>query len=166
MNKKIITSTASLTVAAILSSCTAAQMQQVGTTVGVLAGGAALAGVGGGNSTRNALIAIAAVAITVAIVSHYQASQEQARYAEYRAASAARRPTFTQAKTKQKIRYVAVPVKKKSEKEKGGLMIYDTEKGQLASDKVYVPKAASIKSNSIVEVEGKKALLESSFTGA
>ena len=31
---------------------------------------------------------------------------------------------------------------------------------------IYVPKASSLKKDSIVEVDGKKALLESSFTGA
>ena len=50
--------------------------------------------------------------------------------------------------------------------EKSGLMIYDTERGQLASNQVYVPKASSIQANSIVTVDGKKALLESGFDGS
>jgi hypothetical protein len=166
MNKKVITTTASLTVAALFSSCTADQVSKASGTIGLLAGGAALAGVGGGNATRNALIAVAAVAITVAIISHYQASQEQKRYAQARAYNASRSQTYTKVHQEKKVRYVAVPVKKKSANEKDGLMIYDAEKGQLASDNVYVPKASSIKANSIVEVDGKKALLESSFTGA
>jgi hypothetical protein len=166
MNKKVITTTASLTVAALLSSCTAEQVSKVSGGLGILAGGAALAGVGGGNTTRNLLIAAAAVAITVSIIAHYQASQEQRRYAQSRAISAASRPAYVKVRQEKKVRYVAVPVQKKSATEKSGLMIYDTEKGQLASDNVYVPKASSIKGNSIVEVDGKKALLESSFTGA
>jgi hypothetical protein len=166
MNKKVITATASLTVAALFSSCTAEQVRNASGTIGVLAGGAALAGVGGGHATRNALIAISAVALTVAIVAHYQATQEQKRYAQYRAAAAARTQSYAQVKKEKQVRYVAVPVKKSNANEKNGLMIYDTEKGQLASDSVYVPKASSIQKNSIVEVDGKKALLESSFTGA
>jgi hypothetical protein len=166
MNKRIVTASASITIAALFASCTAEQVRNSAGTIGLLAGGAALAGVGGGNATRNALIGIAAVALTVAIVAHYQASQEQKRYAQYRAATAARSTTYAKVKQEKKVRYVAVPVKKKSANEKNGLMIYDTEKGQLASDNVYVPKASSIQKNSIVEVDGKKALLESSFTGA
>ncbi len=168
MNKKLITTTAGLTVAAMLSSCTTAQMGQAGRTAGVLAAGVALGGLvgGGGNSVRNVALALAAVAVTIAIVQHYQASQDQKRYAQARAASAARSQSYAKVKTEKKVRYVAVPVKKKSATEKSGLMLYDTQKGALASDQVFVPKASSIKGNTIVEVDGKKALLESSFAGA
>ncbi|HEX2751270.1 MAG TPA: hypothetical protein VHM91_24885 [Verrucomicrobiales bacterium] len=167
MNKKVITTTASITVAALFASCTATQVRNFSTGIAGVAGVAALSGVGGGHRTTNALLAIAAVAATVAIISHYQATQEQRRYAEYRAAAIARSNSYATIKKEKKVRYVAVPVKKKSSTEKSGLMIYDTEKGQLASDNVYVPKASSsLKGNSIVEVDGKKALLESSFTGA
>ena len=167
MNKKLITSTATLTVAAMLSSCTTAQMGQVGRGAGLLATGVGLGALaGGGNSARNIALALAAVAITVAIVQHYQASQDQKRYAQARAATAARSQSYAAVREKKKVRYVAVPVKKKSATEKSGLMLYDTEKGALASDQVFVPKASSIKGNSIVEVDGKKARLESSFAGA
>ncbi len=164
MNKRLITSTASVSVAALLSSCTTTQ---VGQSAGLLAAGVGLGTLaGGGNSARNVALALVAVAVTVAIVQHYQASQEQKRYAQSRAAAAARSQSYAAVKREKKVRYVAVPVKKKSATEKNGLMLYDTEKGALASDQVYVPKASSIKGNSIVEVDGKKALLESSFAGA
>ncbi len=164
MNKRLITSTASVSVAALLSSCTTTQ---VGQSAGLLAAGVGLGALaGGGNSARNVALALVAVAVTVAIVQHYQASQEQKRYAQSRAAAAARSQSYAAVKREKKVRYVAVPVKKKSATEKNGLMLYDTEKGALASDQVYVPKASSIKGNSIVEVDGKKALLESSFAGA
>lgn len=167
MNKRLITSTASVTVAALLSSCTTEQMGQVGRGAGILAAGVGIGALASGsNSARNVALALAAVAVTVAIVQHYQASQEQKRYAQARAAAAARSKSYATVKQEKKVRYVAVPVKKKSATEKNGLMLYDTEKGALASDQVYVPKASSIKGNSIVEVDGKKALLESSFAGA
>ncbi len=164
MNKKLIASTASVTVAALLTSCTTTQ---IGQSAGLLAAGVGLGALaGGGNSARNVALALAAVAVTIAIVQHYQASQEQKRYAQARAATAARSQSYAKVKSEKKVRYVAVPVKKKSANEKDGLMLYDTEKGALASDQVFVPKASSIKGNSIVEVDGKKALLESSFAGA
>ncbi len=167
MKKNLITTTASVTVAAMLSSCTTAQMGQLGQGAGLLAAGVGIGALaGGGNSARNVALALAAVAITVAIVHHYQASQEQKRYAQARAYTAARSQNYATVKAKKKVRYVAVPVKKKSANEKNGLMLYDTEKGALASDQVFVPKASSIKGNTIVEVDGKKALLESSFAGA
>ena len=168
MNKKQISITASLTLVSMLSSCTSAQMSQAGRTAGILGAGIGIGGMlgGGGNAARNLALGLLAVAVTVAIVQHYQASQEQQRYAQARAASAARSQQFATAHKQKKVRYVAVPVKKKSAKEKSGLMVYDTEKGAMASDQVFVPKASSnLKGNSIVEVDGKKALLESSFTG-
>jgi len=164
MNKKVITTTATLTLCGLLSSCTTTD---VGRTAGVAAIGLGIVGLGSGNdSLQKAALAAAAVALTIAIVQHYQASQEQKRYAQARAAAAAQRSSYTKVKQQKKVKYVAVPVKKKSEKEQAGIMLYDTDKGRLASDQVYVPKASSLKKDSIVEVDGKKALLESSFTGA
>lgn len=168
MNKKVITSTAAVTVAALLASCTQAQLQQAGRAVAGVGLGVAAGSLLSGNS-RDAGRILAAVALTVvavSIIQQYQASQAQARYAQARAVRVSRSKTYAKAKTEKRVRYVAVPVKKKSTTEKSGLMIYDTEKGQLASNKVYVPKASSIKGNSIVTVDGKKALLESGFDGS
>ena len=167
MKRKFITATASVTIVAMLNSCTTEQTGQFSRGAGWLAAGAGIGALASGShSARNVALALAAVALTVAIVHHYQASQEQKRYAQARAAAAVRTQQFATVRSQKKVHYVAVPVKKKSANEKNGLMIYDADKGTLASDQVYVPKADSIKSNSIVEVDGKKALLESSFAGA
>jgi hypothetical protein len=167
MNTKVITTTAGVTVAAMLSSCTTQQLGQASRTAGLLSLGTGVGAlVSGSNSARNVALALAAVAITLAIAQHYQASQEQKRYAQARAAAAARSQAYANAKARNNIRYVAVPVKAKSAKEKKGLMVYDAQKGTMASDQVFVPRADSIKANSIVEVDGKKALLESGFSGA
>ena len=165
MNKKVITTAATLTLAGLLSSCTTTQVNSaVAGIAGGLVGGAILGG--GGNSAGRIIAAIAVTAITVAVIQHYQASQEQKRFAQSRAYAAAQRPHYASVRKEKKVRYVAVPVKKKSANEKSGIMLYDADNGQLASDKVYVPKAASLKKDSIVVVDGKQALLESSFTGA
>lgn len=164
MKKKFIAATAAFTVCGLFTSCTTTQ---VGQAAGVAAVGLGIVGLGSGSSSlQKAALAAAAVALTIAIVQHYQASQEQKRYAQARAAAAAQRSSYTQVKQQKKVKYVAVPVKKKSANEKAGIMLYDTDKGRLASDQVYVPKASSIDKNSIVEVDGKKAMLESSFSGA
>jgi predicted lipid-binding transport protein (Tim44 family) len=166
MNKKVITTATSMTIAGLLSSsCTTTQFGQ---GAGLLGAGLGIGALASGNSgLRNAAIAMAAVALTVAIVQHYKASQEQKRYAQYRAAQAARRSHYASVRQQKKVRYVAVPVKKKSDNEKAGIMLYDTDKGRLASDEVFVPKASSsMKKDAIVEVDGKKAMLESNFYGS
>lgn len=159
MKKNLITTTTAVTVSALLTSCTMDQ-------VAGFAGGVGVGGLLGGRHAGTALAILAAGLITVAIVSQYQASQEQKRYAQARAYAAARSESFAAVRTKKKVRYVAVPVKSKSSKEKSGLMLYDAEKGQLESDKVFVPQASSIKGNTIVEVDGKEAMLASGFSGA
>jgi predicted lipid-binding transport protein (Tim44 family) len=167
MNKKVVLTATGMTLAGMLSSCTTTQMNgAVAGLAGGLVGGAVL---GHGHGAGNVIAAIAAAAITVAIIQHYQASQEQKRYAQYRAAQAAQRPHYAAAKQQKKVRYVAVPVSKKSEKDKAGIMLYDTDKGRLASDEVYVPKASSsssMKKDTIVTVDGKQAMLESNFYGS
>lgn len=168
MNKKVITTATTLTLCGLLNTgCTTTQLQNTAAVAGIASLGLGLAGINSsGSGLTKAAIALAAVAIAVSIAARYQASQEQQRYAQARAYAAAQRPSYTKVKQQKKVRYVAVPVKKKSSNEQAGLMIYDTDKGRLASDQVYVPKASSLKKDSIVEVDGKKALLESSFTGA
>jgi hypothetical protein len=162
MHKKVITTSASVTLAAMLGSCTTAEMQQWAPAVAGVVGGSLV----GGNTAQRVIAGLAFAMVTVAIINHYNASQAQRRYAESRAYQVSRSKTYATAKAKKNVRYVAVPVKKKSETEKSGLMVYDTEKGQLASDQVFVPKASSIPANSIVTVDGKKALLESGFDGS
>ena len=166
MNKRVILTATGMTIAGLLNtSCTTTEVNNAVAGIGGGLVGAAI--LGHGHGTGRIIAAVAAAAITVAIIQHYQASQEQKRYAEYRAAQAAQRSHYTSVRKEKKVRYVAVPVKKKSSNEKAGIMLYDTDKGRLASDEVYVPKASSsMKKDSIVNVNGKQAMLESNFYGS
>ena len=145
------------------------------TGLSTLAGAGIGAGVGSAvdkdNRGRGALIGAGVGGLAGYLISkNYQATQEQIRVAQQRAAVASRNSVTKRKLSENKTKYVAVPVKpsgseQQSSNAKNMVMIYDAESNELVDKKAYVPSKSTYSSGEVANFGGRKTVVASGFSG-
>ena len=95
----------------------------------------------------------------------YKANARQKSLAASRGYSATQKTYVKSNLQKSNTTKVVVPVPSSKRQGKNDMMVYDTEKKALVSDKVYPPKEKSYSEGDTVNIGGYKAVVASSFQG-